>query len=61
MSSNFLIDWHKLNITKKGINVNTGIKIDTKRQPVYNNDLWVNTIPKEVNDELEQFMESILI
>lgn len=61
VSSNFLIDWHKLNITKKGINVNTGIKIDTKRQPLYNNDLWVNTIPKEVNDELEQFMESILI
>lgn len=51
MESNFIIDWEKLIITKKEKLVNLGIRIDTKRNPVYdNNNLWVDTQPKEVID-----------
>lgn len=49
--SNFRINWPTLNITKKNVNVTLGIKIDTKRDPVYNKkDVWVDTKPKDVID-----------
>ena len=44
VASNFWIDWHTLNIMKKEIQVNLGIKVGTKRDPVSdNNDIWVDT------------------
>jgi hypothetical protein len=55
VSANFRIDWHKLNITQIGINVNVGIKVGTKREQEFNDKgLWVNTIPFDVNDLLDQ-------
>lgn len=60
VSSNFRIDWHKLHIKKMGINVNIGIKNDTKRKPVYKKKLWVNTIPFEVYDMLDQDVKILL-
>lgn len=51
MESNFRIDWHTLNIAKKDYQVSLGIKVGTKREPVYdNNNVWVDTQPKEVID-----------
>ena len=46
---NFVIDRKKLKILKKDIHVNLGIKIDTKRDPVYEK-LWVDTKPKDITD-----------
>ena len=52
LTSNFRIDWHTLNIAKKEHQVNLGIKVDTKRIPVYdNNNVWVDTKPKNVIDK----------
>lgn len=35
LPSNFIIEWDKQNITKKEREVNLGIKISTKRNPIY--------------------------
>lgn len=51
VTSNFKIDWVKLNITKKDTLVNLGIKISNKRNPIFDeNDLWVDTVPLDVTD-----------
>ena len=50
MESNFKIDWEKLNITKKKTLVNLGIRIGNKREPVYDNDQWVDTVPLDVTN-----------
>lgn len=51
MTSNFKIDWITLKIVKKYYLINLGIKVGTKRIPVYdNNDVWVDTQPKDVID-----------
>lgn len=51
VTSNFKVDWAKLNITKKELRVNLGIQIDTKRAPIYDeNESWVDTEPLVVKD-----------
>lgn len=51
VESNFRIDWHTLNIAKKYFQVSLGIQADTKRDPVYDdNNVWVDTQPKDVID-----------
>ena len=51
VESNFRIDWHTLNIAKKAYQINLGIKLGSKRDPVYdNNNVWVDTQPKDVTD-----------
>lgn len=50
VSANFRIDWHTFNIIKKDTLVMLGIKLGTKRKPVYHGDLWVDTEPIEVTD-----------
>lgn len=49
--SNFQIDWVSLNIMKKEKLVKLGTKVDTKRNPVFdNNQIWVDTAPFHVTD-----------
>jgi len=49
--SHFRIDWNTFDIAKKSMQVKLGIPVGTKRDPVYdNNNVWVDTIPKEVFD-----------
>ena len=51
VTSNFKIDWVKLNITKKETLVNLGIKIGNKRDPIFDeNENWVDTVPLVVTD-----------
>lgn len=50
VSANFRIDWHTLNIFKKETSVKLGIKQGTKRIPVYNRDVWVDTDPIDIKD-----------
>lgn len=50
MEYNFRIDWETLNISKKETLVNLGIRVGNKRNPVYDNDLWVDTVPLDVTD-----------
>lgn len=50
VESNFKIDWQTLNITKKETLVNLGIRVGNKREPVYDNSLWVDTVPLDVTD-----------
>lgn len=48
--ANFRIDWHTLNIIKKDTLVSLGIKLGTKRIPVYHRDVWVDTEPIDIKD-----------
>lgn len=49
--SNFQIDWESLNVMKRDKIVNLGIKVNTKREPVFdNNQTWVDTTPLNVTD-----------
>lgn len=51
VTSNFKIDWAKLNITKRETLVNLGIKINHKRNPIFDeNEYWVDTEPLVVKD-----------
>lgn len=51
VTSNFQIDWAKLHIMKKERLVNLGIKIDNKRQFLFDeNEYWVDTAPLVVKD-----------
>lgn len=50
VTANFRIDWHTLNINKKDTLVKLGIKLGTKRIPVYHSDVWVDTDPIYIND-----------
>lgn len=50
VEANFRIDWHTLNIVKKDTLVRLGIKQGTKRVPVYQRDVWVDTDPIDIND-----------
>ena len=50
VESNFIIDWHKLNIIKKETLVHLGIRASNKREAVFDNDLWVDTLPLDVSD-----------
>ena len=49
VTANFRVDWRTLNINKKETLVSIGLKWN-KRDPVYNGDYWVDTIPKNVTD-----------
>lgn len=42
------MDWEKLNIIKKETLVKLGIRVSNKREPVYDNDLWVDTAPLDM-------------
>jgi len=51
VESHFRIDWHTLDIAKKAYQVTLGIKLGSKREPVYDhNHVWVDTLPKDVTD-----------
>ncbi|XP_075513627.1 uncharacterized protein LOC142548884 [Primulina tabacum] len=50
VKANFRIDWHTLNIIKKDTIVKLGIKLGTKRIPVYHGDAWVDTDPIDIKD-----------
>nr|QHR86556.1 putative DNA polymerase [Picea sitchensis] len=51
LASNFRINWHTLEISKKDTPVVLGIKVDTKRFAVYSEEgVWVSTKPKNVID-----------
>lgn len=50
VEQNFRIDWHNLNIIKKKTLVRLGIKLGTKRIPVYHRDDWVDTDPINIID-----------
>ena len=49
VESSFRIDWHTLEIAKKCLQVNIGIQVDNKRNPVFDNkNKWVDTEPKYI-------------
>lgn len=51
LESNFKIDWLNLHVEKRNFQINVGIKLGSKREPVYDdNNIWVDTKPKEVID-----------
>jgi len=50
VESNFRIDWETLNICKKDLQVNLGIRAGSKRVPVFDNNIWVDTEPLDVTD-----------
>lgn len=50
VKADFRIDWHTLNIIKKDTIVKLGIKLGTKRIPVYHGDAWVDTDPIDIKD-----------
>ncbi|KAJ8746889.1 hypothetical protein K2173_010161 (mitochondrion) [Erythroxylum novogranatense] len=50
MEFNFQIDWKKLMIYKKDSMVTLGIKVETKRKNVYEENLWVDTDPHHIID-----------
>ena len=50
VEANFRIDWHTLNIIKKDTLVRIGIKLGSKRIPVYHRDAWVDTEPIDIKD-----------
>ena len=51
VESNFRIDWNRLDITKMDTIVNLGIRINTKRVPIFDkNKIWVDTEPIHVDD-----------
>lgn len=50
LNSKFRIDWHTLNIAQMDFQFNLKTKIDTKRDPVYKDNVWVDTQPKDVID-----------
>ena len=50
VTANFQIDWRTLNIIKKDKLVNLGIKLGTKRIPVYKRNLWIDTEPIDIKD-----------
>lgn len=50
VNANFRIDWPTLTIIKKDTLVRLGIKLGSKRIPVYHRDVWVDTDPIDVKD-----------
>jgi hypothetical protein len=51
VESYFKIDWNNLNITKKNILVNLGIRLNTKRKAIFDqNNTYVDTTPLNVID-----------
>jgi hypothetical protein len=50
VEANFRIDWRKLQIFKKDIDIRLGIKLGTKRMPVYHGEHWVDTVPIDIED-----------
>ena len=50
VSANFRIDYKSMNITRKNTMVRLGIKEGTKRKPVYDENIWVDTEPIEITD-----------
>lgn len=50
VESPFQIDWKSLLIMQKNWDVTLGTKTDTKREPLYVNNVWVDTTPKNVYD-----------
>lgn len=50
VEANFRIDWHNLFIKKRNTFVQLGVKMGTKRIPVYQRDIWVDTEPISVCD-----------
>jgi len=62
VESKFRIDWNTLNIFKKDILVTLGLKLGHKRISVYDNDVWVDTDPININDlsSLDHIGKSII-
>jgi hypothetical protein len=50
VEANFRIDWRTLDIIKKDTLVRLGIKLETKRMPVFHRDVWVDTDPIDIKD-----------
>lgn len=50
VTSNFRVDWHTLNIIKKDTLVRLGLKLENKRKPIFQNNIWVSTEPIEIKD-----------
>ena len=50
VEANFRIDWRNLSVKKINTFVQLGIKMGTKRKPVYHRDVWVDTDPIDVKD-----------
>ncbi|KAF6147472.1 hypothetical protein GIB67_021298 [Kingdonia uniflora] len=51
IESNFIIDWHTLNIANNVTQLSLRLQMGNKRDPVYDeNNLWIDTVPKEVLD-----------
>jgi DNA polymerase type B, organellar and viral len=50
VKANFRIDWRTLNIIKKDTLVSLGIKLESKRMPVYHKEVWVDTEPIDIKD-----------
>nr|YP_009675519.1 DNA polymerase [Sophora flavescens]QDD68274.1 DNA polymerase [Sophora flavescens] len=49
VESNFRIDWNRLDITKMETLVNLGVRINIKRNPIFDiNQKWVDTDPKYI-------------
>ncbi|XP_022975380.1 uncharacterized protein LOC111474649 [Cucurbita maxima] len=62
VESKFKIDWNTLNIFKKDTLVTLGLKLGHKRISVYDNDVWVDTDPININDlsSLDHIGKSII-
>lgn len=54
VTSNFIIDWSTLRITQKEYKYRLGSQVGTKREPVYEKSVWVDTKPKNVRDLCNQ-------
>lgn len=50
VKSNFRIDWKELNLQSKDAFITAGLKLESKRLPVYHGNDWVDTKPKHVID-----------
>jgi len=50
VKSNFRIDWHKLDITKKDTIYTLGLPLDKKRKLVFQDQTWVDTDPVHIID-----------
>lgn len=63
VNANFRIDWKDLNVVRKDVFISTGLKLESKRIPVYHGEDWVDTKPKHVIDlsELDHNMAQKLI
>lgn len=50
VSSNFGVDFKSMHVIRKDLLFNLGIKVDTKRKPLYLGDIWVDTEPFHISE-----------